>query len=329
MVLTLYAERVPRKFDVLELSSMEEELMSTQPRALSLGKVLLLCLICSVLGYVGAALRTEDARVAPTPQIIAEEPAEVGFSTRISSQSLPEITPRSWTVARVLEPNLIELEGGAKVTLLGVAVPEQSENGVSSAALAFLKGAVEGRKVRLEFEPEDYIEKGSSLAYVYLEDGTFVNADLVKKGYLASSDGDYRLHRDFSKYESLAKQAKLGLWSVDEPALTEVVTDLQEETSTSTNEVVSSPEPIAPSSSYFPPARSYSNDSYTTSSQPTESPSYYIPPRSSYKPAVAENGSYYGEISERTGRPKTVHVNGYYRRDGTYVRGHYRSSPRR
>lgn len=42
----------------------------------------------------------------------------------------------------------------------------------------------------------------------------------------------------------------------------------------------------------------------------------------------AENGSCYGDISELTGNPKTVHVGGYYRRDGTYVRGHYRSKPR-
>jgi endonuclease YncB( thermonuclease family) len=323
----------PRKLDVLELSSIEEELMATQPRTLSLGKVLLLCIICSVLGYVAATLRTEGTSVVATPHTTAEGPTDVDLSARIPSQDLPPTTPRSWTVARVLEPNLIELEGGAKVTLLGVAVPEQSTSELTSSALAFLKGAVEGRKVRLEFEPEDYIEKGSSLAYVYLEDGTLVNADLIKKGYLASSEGDYSLHGSFTKYESLAKQAKLGLWSVDESPepdrVTEVVTDFQEETSPSTNEVVSSPAPIAPSSSYFPPARNYSNDSYTTSSQPTESPSYYIPPRPAYKPPVAENGSYYGEISERTGRPKTVHVNGYYRRDGTYVRGYYRSSPQR
>lgn len=43
----------------------------------------------------------------------------------------------------------------------------------------------------------------------------------------------------------------------------------------------------------------------------------------------AENGSCYGDISPRTGRPRTVPVRGYYRRDGTYVRGHYRSPPRR
>jgi hypothetical protein len=45
-------------------------------------------------------------------------------------------------------------------------------------------------------------------------------------------------------------------------------------------------------------------------------------------PFVAENGSYYGEPNAN-GVPKTVHVNGYFRKDGTYVRGHYRSSPRR
>lgn len=39
----------------------------------------------------------------------------------------------------------------------------------------------------------------------------------------------------------------------------------------------------------------------------------------------AEDGSCFGDFSEATGRPRTVRVQGYYRRDGTYVRGHYRS----
>ena len=43
----------------------------------------------------------------------------------------------------------------------------------------------------------------------------------------------------------------------------------------------------------------------------------------------AENGSCYGDISPATGNPKTVYVNGYYRKDGTYVRGYYRSAPRK
>ena len=43
-------------------------------------------------------------------------------------------------------------------------------------------------------------------------------------------------------------------------------------------------------------------------------------------PGVAENGSYYGQPNAN-GIPKTVHVDGYYRKDGTYVRGRYRSPP--
>lgn len=46
------------------------------------------------------------------------------------------------------------------------------------------------------------------------------------------------------------------------------------------------------------------------------------------QPRVAENGSYYGQLND-AGVPKTVHVRGYYHKDGTYVRGHYRSKPRR
>ena len=41
---------------------------------------------------------------------------------------------------------------------------------------------------------------------------------------------------------------------------------------------------------------------------------------------MAENGSWYGQPNAN-GVPKTVRVRGYYRKDGTYVRGHYRSSP--
>jgi hypothetical protein len=60
----------------------------------------------------------------------------------------------------------------------------------------------------------------------------------------------------------------------------------------------------------------------TRSSEPSQQSTYSVPP-------VAGSGSYYGEISENTGRPKTVYVHPYYRKDGTYVRSHYRSSPRR
>jgi hypothetical protein len=59
---------------------------------------------------------------------------------------------------------------------------------------------------------------------------------------------------------------------------------------------------------------------------PSTALSSYVPSKpSSY--GCAENGSCYGDISAATGRAKTVSVSGYFRKDGTYVRGHYRSRP--
>lgn len=49
------------------------------------------------------------------------------------------------------------------------------------------------------------------------------------------------------------------------------------------------------------------------------------PPQPAPKASCAENGSCYGDTSATTGKPKTTHVDGYTRKDGTYVRGHYRS----
>jgi hypothetical protein len=66
-------------------------------------------------------------------------------------------------------------------------------------------------------------------------------------------------------------------------------------------------------SSAYPPAG-------TTTSKTSTQPSI--------APSCAENDSCRGDISEATGRPKTVYVHGHYRKDGAYVRSHYRSKPR-
>lgn len=100
--------------------------------------------------------------------------------------------------------------------------------------------------------------------------------------------------------------------------------------------------PPASSSTTYGPTHSvlFSSNSATVSSPSpaityqTNVPHVNAPPipqqsTHAFAPACAENGSCYGDISSINGMPKTTHVNGYYRRDGTYVRGHYRSSGRR
>lgn len=50
-----------------------------------------------------------------------------------------------------------------------------------------------------------------------------------------------------------------------------------------------------------------------------------IPTSSAINPLCAENGSCYGDTSTITGNQKNIYVNGYFRKDGTYVRSHFRS----
>jgi len=72
--------------------------------------------------------------------------------------------------------------------------------------------------------------------------------------------------------------------------------------------------PIANKSSPVPVAQALPSTAYP----PAYSPTYPAP-------ACAENGSCYGDISAITGLPKTISVPGYFRANGTYVRGYYRS----
>jgi hypothetical protein len=78
---------------------------------------------------------------------------------------------------------------------------------------------------------------------------------------------------------------------------------------------------LCPSDSYAVAGRCFhvAASSYSTS-RPTI-PTTYVPP------LCGENGSCYGDISDATGRPKTVYVRSYVRSDGTYVRSHFRSTP--
>ena len=56
-------------------------------------------------------------------------------------------------------------------------------------AAAFTRRMVEGKRVRLEFDPvnavrahKDSTQQRRTLAYVFLEDGTLLNAEIIKQG---------------------------------------------------------------------------------------------------------------------------------------------------
>ncbi len=95
-------------------------------------------------------------------------------------------------VVRVIDGDTIQVccvfGDRVKVRYIGVDTPETHHpmRGVEpygkEAAEANRK-LVDGKTVRLEFDVEQRDRYGRLLAYVYLEDGTFVNAWLVENGY--------------------------------------------------------------------------------------------------------------------------------------------------
>ncbi len=91
-------------------------------------------------------------------------------------------------VSRVVDGDTIDLESGERVRYIGMDTPEtvdprRTVQCFGKEASERNKELVVGKKVRLEKDVSETDRYGRLLRYVYLEDGTFVNVELVKEGY--------------------------------------------------------------------------------------------------------------------------------------------------
>ena len=70
--------------------------------------------------------------------------------------------------------------------------------------------------VKLICDVDSLDQFGRTLAYVYLEDGTFVNADLVKNGYamVMTVPPNIKFADEFVKLQQEARENNKGLWGV-------------------------------------------------------------------------------------------------------------------
>ena len=106
-----------------------------------------------------------------------------------------------------------------KVRYIGIDAPETQHpvKGVQEyghEAKAANRKLVEGKTVRLEFDMGRRDKYGRLLAYVYLENGTFVNAWLVEQGNAQVMTVPPNVkHQDlFLKLQREARDANRGLW---------------------------------------------------------------------------------------------------------------------
>ena len=80
-------------------------------------------------------------------------------------------------------------------------------------ATAFTQRTVGGKRVRVEYDQQRRDTYGRTLAYVYLENGTFVNAEIIRQGYgFAYTKYPFKYLDQFRQLEREARDAKRGLW---------------------------------------------------------------------------------------------------------------------
>lgn len=135
-------------------------------------------------------------------------------------------------VKRVIDGDTIQLENGQKVRLIGIDTPEMHESSklyrdsvktaqdvevikeLGRIAYKFTKNLVEGNRVRLEFDAVNKDKYNRLLAYVYLKDGTFVNAEIIKQGFasLMTIPPNVRYAELFHELYKEARENKRGLW---------------------------------------------------------------------------------------------------------------------
>jgi len=135
-------------------------------------------------------------------------------------------------VTRAVDGDTLVLENGERVRLIGIDTPEMHESSklhrdsqrsgqdvrtiiaLGRKSYAFTRNLVEGKRVRLEFDVEKRDRYERLLAYAYLSDGTFVNAEIVKQGYasLMTYPPNVKYVDVFKDLYREARENNRGLW---------------------------------------------------------------------------------------------------------------------
>jgi micrococcal nuclease len=131
-------------------------------------------------------------------------------------------------VQRVVDGDTLMLGTGERVRLIGVDTPESVRPNTpvqqfGKEAAGFTRRMVEGKRVRLEYDQanaarghKDNTQQKRTLAYVFLEDGTLLNAEIIKQGYgNALTRYPFSRMEEFRRLEREAREQQRGLWAIN------------------------------------------------------------------------------------------------------------------
>jgi micrococcal nuclease len=129
-------------------------------------------------------------------------------------------------VTAVVDGDTIRIDRDGRtqtVRLIGVDTPEIRDRHRPSAppqpfareSADFARRSLAGRAIRLEFERGERLDHyGRLLAYVFLDDGTFFNRELVRQGFArAYTRYPFSFAKEFRAVQQEARAAQRGLWA--------------------------------------------------------------------------------------------------------------------
>lgn len=120
------------------------------------------------------------------------DPKKLRFGSKIDASPCERET--YYTVKEVISPELLILNNGLKIRLLGVK--ERTEK--NGKATQFLREKTCGQKVFLKFDNIKYDNDNNLLCYLYLENKTFLNAHLIKNSLVdVDTTLDYKYKSKF------------------------------------------------------------------------------------------------------------------------------------
>jgi site-specific DNA-methyltransferase (adenine-specific) len=105
-----------------------------------------------------------------------------------------------FTVKEIISPELLRLNTGLVVRLIGIRENPQ-QNGSASE---WLREKTKGHKVFLKYDAQKHDAENNLMAYLYLQNKTFVNAHLIKSG-LVDVDETY-MYKHKSKFQLLLNE---------------------------------------------------------------------------------------------------------------------------
>ncbi len=127
--------------------------------------------------------------------------------------------PEKAQVSRVIDGDTLELAAGQRLRVLGIDAPEMEKDGHPAEFLAHrskaaLSDLTQGQVLRLEYDRLRYDHYGRLLAYLFLADGTCINAEMLRLGlahvYFHNPNLSHR--EELLAAQREAMEAKRGLW---------------------------------------------------------------------------------------------------------------------